>query len=371
LTRQLKENKKYPSGWRVRKRGARAKYVIWFKPPPSARHLWGDKTELKIGEGNTLLAAEQAAYTIWAARMASDERPYTLSQLFNRYTLTVLPKKKTSQRESNAYSLARLTAVMPLDMPVTEFKPHHAFQYRDGILQSHSVSCANKDLETLSHVFTKGIEWGCDLRHPIKGTVQKLATTPSTRYVTDDELAWFLSTANPFLRVYCPLKLATGKDQIALLKLKLSDISKLGINFERRQKTNVGLTFLPFNHQGQSTGLKELIDAILVWRASYLKPGISSVYLFCSKAGKPMFNAAGKTSAFKSQWKRAMDKALDETELTVRFTEHNLRAKTASDLDDAEAAQKLLQHSSVSTTKKVYIRTPQTVLPLHRKLPTT
>ena len=106
------------------------------------------------------------------------------------------------------------------DMPASEFKPHHAYEYREGIHQSHSAGCANKDLETLSHVFTTAVEWGADMRHPIKDTVRKLTTKRSDCYVTDDELDWFLSVSNHFLNVYCPLKLATGKDQIMLSKLQ-------------------------------------------------------------------------------------------------------------------------------------------------------
>ena len=369
-----RHNKKYPTGWRLRKRGIKADYVIWFQVPKCARHLWEDKSEVKLGSGRTLGQAEKEAYLLWSTKMVSSEKPQTLGQLFNRYKLTVLPNKKTSQRESNTYSLARITVVLDMDMPVEAFKPHHAFQYREGIHKSHSAGCANKDLETLSHAFTKAIEWGADMRHPIKDTVRKLPVQGSDRYVTDDELNSFLSVSNHFLNVYCPLKLATGKDQIELLRLQLSDISDHGIDFGKRKKTNVGLSFLPFMHEGNSTGLKEILNDIFAWRKEYLKPGFSSLYLFCNKRGKPMFTEMAdghcKTSAFKSQWQRAMAKALKQTDLTLKFTEHNLRAKTASDIDNAEEARKLLQHASVNTTKKVYIRTPQTVIPFKpKKLP--
>ena len=53
---------------------------------------------------------------------------------------------------------------------------------------------------------------------------------------------------------------------------------------------------------------------------------------------------------------RSMKKALKLSSLQESFTEHDLRAKTSSDLDSDIDAQKLLQHASVATTRKHYRR---------------
>ncbi len=45
------------------------------------------------------------------------------------------------------------------------------------------------------------------------------------------------------------------------------------------------------------------------------------------------------------------------------FTEHDIRAKTASDTD-AEHASKLMQHRSKEFTEKVYTRKTEVVVPL-------
>ena len=61
--------------------------------------------------------------------------------------------------------------------------------------------------------------------------------------------------------------MATGKDKSMLLRIKLSDITKDGLNFPRREKTKGKkggkASFLPFEYEGQSTGLKEIIDDII------------------------------------------------------------------------------------------------------------
>tara|TARA_B100001093_G_scaffold460594_1_gene474523 strand:+ start:299 stop:589 length:291 start_codon:yes stop_codon:yes gene_type:complete len=96
---------------------------------------------------------------------------------------------------------------------------------------------------------------------------------------------------------------------------------------------------------------------------------MQSFYFFASSMGQPLITDNGITSNFDSQWQRTMKKAPATTSLSERFTEHDLKAKTASDAENAENAEnaaQLLQHSSVSTTQKIYIRKPQIVLPFKR-----
>ena len=58
-----------------------------------------------------------------------------------------------------------------------------------------------------------------------------------------------------------------------------------------------------------------------------------------------------------------MNKALKETKLTERFTEHDLRAKVASDLEVGHAGQ-LLGHANEEITERIYRRKTVMVKPL-------
>jgi len=53
--------------------------------------------------------------------------------------------------------------------------------------------------------------------------------------------------------------------------------------------------------------------------------------------------------------------ALKDTKLKERFTEHDLRAKCASDAETLDHAQSLLAHADSSTTKRIYRRKPEVV----------
>ena len=59
-----------------------------------------------------------------------------------------------------------------------------------------------------------------------------------------------------------------------------------------------------------------------------------------------------------------MARVLDETKVNERFTEHDLRAKCASDGVTLEHVQELLAHADSKITKNVYRRKPDKIRPL-------
>ena len=86
---------------------------------------------------------------------------------------------------------------------------------------------------------------------------------------------------------------------------------------------------------------------------------IRGLHLFCTRYGKPY-----TVSGFSSIWQRKMKSAVAMGVLKERFTDHDLRRKTASDLDDPERAQRLLGHANIGTTKRHYLNAkPEVVEP--------
>ena len=92
---------------------------------------------------------------------------------------------------------------------------------------------------------------------------------------------------------------------------------------------------------------------------------VLSPFLFCTRRGKGYFNeATGLCSGWDSMWQRFMDRVLTETKVQERFTEHDLRAKCASDAGSLEHARALLAHADSRLTERVYRRKPERVKPL-------
>jgi len=66
-------------------------------------------------------------------------------------------------------------------------------------------------------------------------------------------------------------------------------------------------------------------------------------------------------------WSNFVERVLEETDIKDRFTEHDLRAKCASDAETLEHAQQLLSHADKRTTQRIYRRKVERVKPLESK----
>ena len=89
---------------------------------------------------------------------------------------------------------------------------------------------------------------------------------------------------------------------------------------------------------------------------------INSIWLFHTNIGQPYIKENGTANGFDSIWRRFINKALVNTKLQERFTEHDLRAKVASDIK-SEHASELLGHSNLDITERIYRRKANIVKP--------
>ena len=337
---RLNENKALPAGWR-QKHGA-----YYYRPPVQLRELWDGKTEYRLGK--TL----SEAYRVWASKLELYVDAKTMGELLDRYALEVVPLKAATSQESNNISIRKLRAVFG-HMPIETVKPKHVYQYRD-LRGRQGKSSANRDIEVLSHAFTKAIEWGLCEDHPVKGKVRKFSTPPRKRYIENWEISEALKVASPFIAAYIRLKLLTGLRRGDLLSIKLSDLHTDGLHVTPRKTAN-------------STGKRMIIswsDELLgaVEEARKLRKKVFSIWLFHTRQGQPYINDDGYAAGFSSIWQRFMAKVLSQTKVTERFTEHDLRAKVASDTN-SEHARQLLGHATSEMTEKVYRRRPEIINP--------
>ena len=170
----------------------------------------------------------------------------------------------------------------------------------------------------------------------------------------DWEVGEALKVASPFITAYIRLKLLTGLRRGDLLSLKVSDLQDDGIHITPRKTAH-------------STGKKMIIEwsddlKFAINQVMKLRKKILSLWLFHTNRGQPYIKDNGTANGFDSIWQRFMAKALTNTSLKAKFTEHDLRAKVASDVEIGHA-QALLGHSSSIMTDRVYRRKPSLVKP--------
>lgn len=336
-----KENIGLPARWKFQ-HGA-----YYYRVPPGLESKWDGKKMFRLG------TTQSEAHGVFSKRIGEFDNVRTMAQLLDKYQFEVVPQKKPATQKSNIISIKRLRMVFG-DNDIDQIKASHAIQYRDAVTASSGRISANHDLSVLSHVFSKAIEWGFieNSQHPLRGLRIKNSKKPRNRYVTDDEISQALTVASDFLRCYIELKGLTGLRKADLLSIKLSDIKPDGITVTPRKTENTTGT-------SKTIPLTPEVDAAIKAIVS-LRGKVAGMYLFCTRRGKPYIGEDGTTSGFDSIWQRFMAKVV---ELGIeRFTEHDLRAKVASDATP-EHAQQLMDHSSSEITERVYRRKARIVQP--------
>ncbi|MHB0991669.1 MAG: tyrosine-type recombinase/integrase [Burkholderiales bacterium] len=340
------ENKGLPARW-TNQHGA-----FYYRVPKGLEALWDGKQFFMLGK--TL----PEAYKVWAERINAHEITRTVGQLLDRYTLEVVPTKAKTTQAGNLVFIRAVRAAFGA-LPLDAVKPKHIYQYVDA--RSAKIS-AHREIEVLSHAFTKAVQWGLIDAHPFKGEVRLEGEKPRTRYVEDWELVEALSLPSPrvksgiqIIQSYLKIKLLTGLRRGDLLRLTMTDLQEDGIHVTPNKTANSSGKRLIIQWSDDLRGAVE--------DAKRVRPVLSG-FLFCNRRGECHVNDAGQANGWDSMWQRFMDKVLTDTKVTERFTEHDIRAKCASDADSLEHARQLLAHTDSRMTERVYRRKPERVKPL-------
>ena len=154
-----KKNRELPKRWRF-KNGA-YRYLV----PPGMEAQWDGKKEFTLGK--TL----HDAYREWADRLAKLQDITTASDLMDRYLLEVVSTKSFKSQESNQLAIRRLRPVFGMMRP-GEIQPVHAYKYADLVAKAHGKTSAKHDIQCLSHLLTKAVEWGVINRNSLLGQVR-------------------------------------------------------------------------------------------------------------------------------------------------------------------------------------------------------
>jgi integrase len=347
-----KENEGLPSRWRF------TRNAYYYQVPSGLEGAWNGKKTFKLG--NSL----PEAYRVWADRLDEMDNVKTIGDLLDRYALEVVPTKAVTTQTGNHKQIKMIRSVFGT-MPVGSIIPQHAYQYADkrkaeAVKKGNSgVVSAKREIALLSHTLTKAVEWGYIPLNPLIGQVKIKGGKPRTRYIEDWEVdeCMSLSTTSDtggvaMIKAYINLKLLTGLRRGDLLRLTESNIKQDGL-YVTTGKTGKSIVY------EWTDALIEALDAVKAVRPIDFSP-----YLFCTRKGQCYFNEDGTASGWNSMWQRFMKRIMCETKVSEAFTEHDLRAKCASDADSLDHAQDLLAHTDNKITKKVYMRGAVRVKPL-------
>lgn len=352
--KRLKENIGLPARWR-HYHGA-----YYYQVPRDLEGQWDGRRQYRLG--TTLGEAARE----WARRMPAAEHPAMyVRELLERYAIDVIPTKAPATQRGDIRALVNLRTVFG-DMRLDALEPTHIYRYVAGRLNKQGQkSHATGVFETrvFKHAFTKAVEWGLIRRHPFKGEVRLRGIKPRTRYIEDWEIREALALAPkrkrdsvPMLQAYIRLKMLIGIRRGDMLRLRMSEITDAGIVVRPHKTANSSRLVRTFEW---TPAVRAAVDMAVAVRPSDLGP-----WLFCTKRGKGYFDEqSGQAAGWDSIWQRFMKRLLAETRVTHRFTEHDLRAKCASDAETLERARQLLGHADARITARVYRRKPEVIRP--------
>lgn len=352
----------WPPRWKQRGR------TIYYRTKPDDRAKFDGKHWYPLGR------TEADAFAAWFRMQDGIIVPRSIREAIAVYVgsdryLKLAPKTRREYdraitRLRDVFGHMRPQDVIPADM----------YQY----MKRRPATTANRERAVMLNIMQVCVEHGAITRNPIREVAQN-AEEARDRYVTDAEVTAFLVHCTELLRAYVKLKLMTGIRQGQMLGLKLSDwdpVSRtLCVPGRKRGRDalyragcacpNCGAD-VPHRatrcNQCESTfteQLDPLASAIEACTAVRKRQTVRSLNLFATRRGE-QYTGDG----FRCLWQYAMAKYVKAG--GVRFTEHDLRAKVASDSETIDAAQDRLQHQSRTTTNRVYRRGPRAVAVLER-----
>ena len=345
-----KQNHSLPAYWRQRYGS------YYYRPPSHAKHLWDNKSEFCLGKNLN------EAYAIWLSKMEVEPGEISnMNDVFDRYLLEHIPTLSVGGQESYKSSIAKLRTVFA-EMRPQDIEPSHAYQYNDIVSKKHGKTTAKHDIQVLRHCLTKTVEWGVVKRNTLIGHVRIKSNPPRDRLVEEWEIEECMKVTGhqprslDVVKNYINFKLMTGLRRSDILSIMLSDIKDDGIHCtpSKTQKSSGKRLIFEWDDTGKLRNLINTILAIPPRRTDHST-------LFTTRDGKPYAK-----HSFDSLWQRFMDKVMEQTDVTDRFQERDLRAMVASESASLLEASERLGHASTETTKRIYRRKPVRVSPLIR-----
>ena len=207
----------------------------------------------------------------------------------------------------------------------------------------------NSEMAALSVVFARAVRAGLLQRNPCH-EVRRYPSPPCTRYVSDAELQAFLMYSSKRTAAYVALKMATGARQGQLVNAHWADWSGTALLI-RAAKGGRDTWY-------EGPGIRSaLAGCASVFHGASLSEvrGLATAVV-ANRQGEPYKSAKYMIA---SLWHPAMKRFVAAG--GVRFREHDLRAKVASDSADVHLAQQRLGHQTTAITQRVYMRAPRRV----------
>lgn len=299
--------------------------AYWYQPP--------DVKAVRV----SAVGEEREMYLFLANSTPAVGPVTTLGDSMDRFLKEVVPTMRERTQKDYQRHIARLRNVFG-HMKPQDLRPKDVGKFLD--VPKGKIH-RNKLVGILSSIYSKMIgRWYVDgvTSNPCKG-VERNPSRPRDRYITHEEFILVYKAMPPRVQIAMDLAYLTGQRQGDLLALKWEHVSTDGVFF-RQGKTGKKLLVM----------MSPMLAEVLA-RAKHMIPEVPREFVIRTRKGK-----AYRSEGFRAIWQRRMRKLHLSGRLPVRFTFHDIRAKTVSDSDSVYEAMERAGHEDMKMTRSVYDR---------------
>lgn len=268
----------------------------------------------------------------------------TVSQVLDRYERECIPLLSPRTARDYVRHVAHLRRIFG-HFIADDMKPRDFGEFIN--IQGKGKIQRNRQLAVLSAAFSQAVGRWYWMERNVLRDVKRNPSTPRNRYVTNEEYERCKSMAPLRVQLMMELALLTGQRQGDLLAMEWAHVKDMMILFTQ-SKTGKRL----------AVQITPAVEAVLdkCWQL----PGggkDGGPYVITRRCG-------GKytSEGFRALWQRTQNQYVKLGNL--RFSFHDLRAKSASDSASIDAAYQRLGHTSMTMTRRVYDRGVRVVSPL-------
>ncbi len=264
----------------------------------------------------------------------------TVNIILERYERDCLPELAPRTQKDYVRHLAKLRQIfgsaIACELRPKDFGPF--LNVQKGKIQRV------KQLAVLSAAFTQAVSFWYWLPSNVLRDVKRPKSKPRDRLVEQHEFDAVRALANYRIQLAMDLAVMTGQRQGDLLALKWTDIREMAIHVAQTKT-------------GKRLAIEITPDLEAVLDKCWQFPNRSEYVLTARRGGR--YTGEG----FRAMWQRNMRKYVKGG--GIRFTFHDLRALAATRCETPEVAMRLLGHSNISMTLRIYRRGTERVKALN------
>lgn len=269
--------------------------------------------------------------------MDNTEHAYTVNEILDRYERDCLDELAPRTRKDYLRHLPVLRRWFG-ERTANELKPRDFGPFLDIKRGYHQ---RKRQLAVLSSAFTNAVSVWYTMDRNVLRDVKRKPGHPRTRLITDEEFASLRALAPLRVQLAMDLALITGQRQGDLLSLRWEQIRDGAIRVQQA-KTGKRLAI------GLSINLKRILGSCAAL------PFGGNEYVIVTRKGNKY-----SPEGFRAIWQRTMAKWVRLG--NERATFHDIRALCATKCATPEIAMRLLGHSTLQMTLKVYRRGEESV----------